>query len=356
MKKVQTATPVEIPEEDRVVLDNWSRSFKVEHRLRQRARIVLKCAAGKASRAVAREVGCTPGTASHWRVRYALEGLAGLKDLPRKGAKPVYTVETDRRILEKLNETPPSGYARWSAPLLSEELADVSDQYIWRFLRAQKIDLVGRKSWCISRDPDFAAKAAEIVGLYLNPPENALVLSVDEKPSIQALERAQGYLKLPDGKTLTGHSHNYKRHGTSTLFAALEVATGKVLGKHTKRRRRKEFLAFMNEVVAAYPDQELHVILDNLNTHKPKNDRWLARHPNVRFHFTPTSASWLNQIEIWFSILAGKSLKGASFTAVPQLRDHISAFIERYNQTAKPFCWKKTTVSQKGFAQCLMNL
>ena len=190
----------------------------------------------------------------------------------------------------------------------------------------------------------------------LAPPKNAIVLAVDEKPSIQAQERAQGYLKLPNGRTLTGQSHNYKSHGTTTLFAALNEATGKVRGKHAKRWRRKEFLAFMRDIVAAYPDQEIHVILDNLNTHKPKNDRWLSRRENVYFHFTPTSASWLNQVEIWFSILAGQSLKGASFTAIDQLRDHISELIESYNEKATPFCWQKTTVSQKGLTKCLTDL
>jgi len=220
-------------------------------------------------------------------------------------------------------------------------------QQVWRVLRAQKIDLAGRKSWCESNDPAFAAKAADIVGLYLAPPENAVVICVDEKPSIQALERAQGYLKLPNGRTLTGHSHDYKRNGTSTLFAAFEVATGKVTAAHKKRRRRVEFLAFMNQAVAAWPDQEIHVVLDNLNTHKPKNDRWLARHRNVQFHFTPTRASWLNQVEIWFSILEGQSLHGASFTSVAQLRRHIDAFIEAYNETSEPFAWTKAKVHQK---------
>jgi DDE superfamily endonuclease len=161
---------------------------------------------------------------------------------------------------------------------LARELGDIHEQYIWRFLRAQKIDLSGRKSWCESNDPEFVSKAADIVGLYMMPPDNAVVLSVDEKPSIQALERAQGYLKLPNGRAMAGQSHDYKRHGTTTLFAALEVATGKVVGRHYRRRRRIEFLDFMNRIVAAYPDRELHVILDNLSTHKPKRDQWLARH------------------------------------------------------------------------------
>jgi len=197
---------------------------------------------------------------------------------------PKYGPETGLRILVLLDEKPPPGFANWTAPLLAAALGDVHEQYIWRFLRAQKIDLSGRKSWCESNDPDFVAKAAEIVGLYMAPPENAVVIAVDEKPSIQALERAQGYLKLPNGRAMTGQSHDYKRHGTTTLFAALDVATGKVIGRHTKRRRRIEFLAFMNEIVAAYKGCHIHVVLDNLSTHKPKHDRWLARHKNVTFH------------------------------------------------------------------------
>src|SRR5262245_36489527 len=156
-----------------------------------------------------------------------------------------------------------------------------------------------------------------------------------------------GYLRLPTGRALTGHSHDYKRNGTSTLFAAFEVATGKVTVAHKKRRRRVEFLDFMNDTVAINGDTALHVILDNLNTHKPKNDRWLKRNPNVHFHFTPTRASWLNQVEIWFSILEGKSLHGASFNSVAQLREHIDAFIEAYNENAKPFVWTKAKVHQR---------
>ena len=210
-------------------------------------------------------------------------GLAGLDETGDRGAEPKYTAETGKRILALLDQPPPEGYARWTGPLLAAALGDVDVQYVWRFLRAQKIDLAGRKSWCESNDPEFVAKAADVVGLYMAPPENAIVICVDEKPSIQALERAQGYLKLPNGRALTGHSHDYKRNGTTTLFAAFEVATGKVTAAHKKRRRRVEFLDFMNDIVAAHPDTAIHVVLDNLNTHKPKNDRWLKRHPNVHF-------------------------------------------------------------------------
>jgi transposase len=347
MTSIPDATNVLLTEEERAELDALARSTKTEHRLRQRARIVLLAAEGVATRAIGREVGCTTGTASKWRVRYAGQRLAGLDETGNRGNDPKYTGETDKRILAVLDSPVPDGFARWTGPLIAAALGDVDVQYVWRFLRARNIDLAARKSWCESNDPDFAAKAAEIVGLYLDPPENALVLAVDEKPSIQALERRQGYLKLANGRALTGQSHDYKRHGTTTLFAAFDVATGAVSGRHYKRQRRIEFLDFMNRILATHPGREIHVILDNLNTHKPKDDRWLKRHPNVCFHFTPTKASWLNQVEIWFSILAGKALSGASFDSVAGLRAHIEAFIAGYNETARPFIWQKSQVHQK---------
>ena len=335
--------------EDRAVLEAVVRAPTSEQREVFRARIVLLAGEGRPTRAIARELGTMPRTVSNWRGRYAREGLAGLADRPRPGPKPKYDADTGRRILAVLEREPPAGFARWTGPLIAAELGDVHEQQVWRFLRQQRIDLDASKSWCESDDVEFAAKAADIVGLYLAPPENAIVLCVDEKPSIQALERAQGYLKLPNGRALTGRSHDYRRHGTTTLFAALEVATGKVEAVHKRRRRRVEFLDFMNGIVAAYPDQQIHVVLDNLNTHKPKDDRWLRRHENVHFHFTPTRASWLNQVEVWFSILAAASLSGASFTSVAQLRGHIDDFIDAYNANATPFVWTKTEVHQHRF-------
>jgi transposase len=346
-RSIPEATPIVLTEEERAKLDGLARSTKTEHRLRQRARIVLLAAGGMATAAIGRTVGCTTGTASKWRVRYAAARFAGLSEIGNRGAAPKYTAATGKRILAVLDAPVPAGQARWSGPLIAERLGDVDVQHVWRFLREQKIDLAARKSWCESHDPEFAAKAAEIVGLYLDPPRNALVLAVDEKPSIQALERKQGYLKLPSGRALTGQSHDYKRHGTTTLFAAFDIATGKVSGRHYSRRRRVEFLDFMNRLVAQHPGREIHVVLDNLNTHKPNDDRWLKRHRNVHFHFTPTRASWLNQVEIWFSILAGKSLAGASFNSIVQLKAHIDAFIATYNDTAKPFVWTKSKVHQK---------
>jgi len=346
---IPIAAEVRLTPEDRAVLEARLRAPTTAQRDALRARIVLLAGEGRSTRSIAQTVGTMPRTVSLWRGRYAREGLAGLADRRRRGPKPKYTAATGKRILAVLERPPPAGFGRWTGGLIAADLGDVHEQQVWRFLREQGIDLDGKKSWCESDDAEFVAKAADVVGLYMAPPKDAIVICVDEKPSIQALERAQGYLKLPNGRTLSGHSHDYTRHGTTTLFAALDLANGKVLAAHKKRRRRVEFLDFMNRIVADYPDHEVHVVLDNLNTHKPKDDRWLRRHRNVHFHFTPTRASWLNQVEIWFSILAGKSLRGASFTSIAQLRKHIDAFIETYNADASPFVWTKAVVHQHRF-------
>jgi transposase len=322
----------------------------------RRARILLAAADGEQTVSIAERLGERATTVSKWRQRFAKRRLAGLNDLPRSGQPRRYDAGTEARVLGMLDEIPPDGYSQWNGRLLAAALGDVSVDQVRRVLRAHKIQLQRKRSWCISTDPQFGPKAADVVALYLHPPENALVLSVDEKPHIQALERAQGYLRLPNGTALRGVSHEYKRHGTSTLFAALEVMTGKVFARHTTRRRRREFLAFMNEVVALYPERELHIVLDNLSTHKPKHDRWLARHPNVHFHFTPTHASWLNQIECWFSILSRAALQGASFTSPAELRAAIDRFIEAYNEIAEPFEWTKTEVHPVSPKRYIANL
>ena len=217
---IPDAIEVHLTRKERVELEARLRAGTTEQRQLLRIRIVLEAAEGWGTRDIARELDTTPTTVSLWRGRFARERLAGLEDLPRSGAPRIYDVETDRRIRAILDQPPPRGFARWNGPLIAEALDDVDVQYVWRSLRKQKIDLGGRKSWCESNDPQFAVKAADVVGLYLAPPKNAVVLCVDEKPSIQALERAQGYLKLPNGRTLMGHSHDYKRNGTTTLFAS----------------------------------------------------------------------------------------------------------------------------------------
>lgn len=338
------ATPIILTAEEEQALNQWVRSAKTEQRLVLRSRIILLATEGMTTRAIARELDVRPATVSKWRMRFAKDRLLGLQDAPRPGAGRRYDEATEKQILAMLDKEPPSGNATWTGRLLAEALGGVSKHHVWRVLRKHGIHLQRRRSWCISTDPEFTPKAADIVGLYLDPPDNAVVLCVDEKPHIQALERAQGWLRLPNGKALTGFNHGYKRHGTTTLFAALNVASGQVKAGHYKRRRRREFLEFMNEVIADYPDQEIHVILDNLNTHKPKRDGWLARHKNVHFHYTPTYASWLNQIEIWFSILSRRALKGASYTSPQQVRNAIDRFVKAYNDKTAPFEWKKKKV------------
>jgi transposase len=341
------STPVRLSGEESGVLERNVRAAKTEQRLAFRSRIVLLAAGGTGTNAIATQLQVSPATVSKWRLRFARQGLVGLLDAPRSGAPARYTAETERRILAKLDEPVPRGETTWTARLLARELGDVSADQVWRVLRRHGIHLQRRRSWCVSTDPAFAEKAADIIGLYLAPPEKALVICVDEKPSIQALERAQGYLRFADGQTFRGFSDRYKRHGTTTLFGALEVATGLVRTGHYQRRRRIEFLDFMNKLVADYPaDQEIHVILANLSTHSKKGGTWLARHPNVRFHFTPTNASWLNQIEIWFSILTQRVLAGGSFSSAKELRDAIDRFTTAYCEDCYPFVWTKETVHQ----------
>ena len=351
------AAVISLSPEEKSTLECWSRPGRCAPRFRQRARMILLAAGGTATKDIARQLSTRPTRVSQWRTRFAKSRMAGLQDKPRPGRveRLRYKPETTARILARINEPPPEGYATWTGTLVAAALKDVTEAKVWQVLRSQKISLARRKSWCVSTDPEFVTKAADIVGLYLNPPENAVVLCVDEKPCIQALERAQGWIRLPNGKALTGFSHEYQRHGTTTLFAALETATGLVKASTFPRRRRREFLDFMNEIMEVYGEREVHVILDNLNTHKPKEDRWLARHPNVHFHFTPTHASWLNQVEIWFSILSRQALRTASFTSVGQLNEAISRFVEAYNPKAHPFEWTKAEVKQQGL-RCYLGI
>jgi transposase len=266
-----------------------------------------------------------------------------------------YGSELRDRVLAQLELPAPAGMASWDGGSLALALG-VSDHAVWRVLRKQGVQLQRHRSWCVSTDPEFAAKAADIIGLYLNPPQNALVLSVDEKPSIQALERARGYVHTSSGKIVQGLKSTYKRHGTINLFAALEVATGIIRGKTTQTKKRADFQAFMDEVIADQPpDRQIHVILDNLNTHKENND-WLAAHPNVTLHFTPTSASWLNQVEIWFGIFQRKTLRNASFGSIYQLIKAIGDFTAAYNENAAPFIWRKREVKGSQLRNTIVNL
>lgn len=351
----KTAPIPQCSETDRQVLQEWARSRTMESRLVERARIVLGCLEGTPVNTVAESLQVRPNTVIDWRRRFEREGVAGLRDRPRPGKPPRYTAEFRRQVLAALEQPPPRGQAQWDGPTVARHLRQ-SVHAVWRVLRKEGICLARQRSWCVSTDPEFAAKAADIVGLYLNPPQQALVLSVDEKPSMQALERRTGYVETSSGKIVRGFKSTYKRHGTLNLFAALEVATGTVHTQTTAQKRRIEFLEFMDRVVEGLPaGKDLHVILDNYCIHK-KNDAWLAAHPNVSFHFTPTSASWLNQVEIWFGILGRKALRGASFCNLEQLRQAIEDFVAAYGPTAKPFLWRKREVKGSQLRNTIVNL
>lgn len=342
-------------EKDRLLIEEWAKSRTMESRLVERAKIIRRCLSGEPVKKIVQELKVRPNTVIDWRRRFDAKGIPGLTDLPRSGKPPKYTAEFRNEVLATLEIPPPLGQSVWDGPALAKHLG-ASVHAVWRVLRKKGICLSRQRSWCVSTDPEFAAKAADIVGLYLNPPEKALVISVDEKPSIQALERSTGYVETDNGKIVRGFKSTYKRHGTLNLFAALEVATGAIHTETTKLKRRVEFLEFMDNVMAELPaDREVHVILDNYCIHK-RNNAWLATHPNVFFHFTPTSASWLNQVEIWFGIMSRKALRGASFNSTEDLAKAINDFITAYGPTAKPFAWRKREVKGSQLKNTIVNL
>jgi len=337
------------------LIDEWAKSRTMETRLVERAKIIQRCLRGDPVKKIAQELDVRPNTVIDWRRRFAVKGIAGLKDLPRSGKPPRYTAEFRNTVLKSLELPPPMGQSVWDGPAIANHLG-ASVHAVWRVLRKEGICLARQRSWYVSTDPEFAAKAADIVGLYLNPPEKALVTSVDEKPSIQALERATGYVETDSGKIVRAFKSTYKRHGTLNLFVALEVATGAIHTETTKRKRRVEFLEFMDSIIAELPtDKEVHVILDNYCIHK-RNDLWLAAHPNVFFHFTPTSASWLNQVEIWFGIMTRKALRGASFKSTDDVAKAINDFVTVYRSTAKPFVWRKREIKGSQLKNTIVNL
>ena len=322
----------------------------------ERARIVLACLEGKEIQQVARETGASIPTVSKWRRRFSQDGVHGLHDRPRSGKPATYDAAFRDRVLALLEQPPPAGLGQWDGRAVAETLC-ASVHAVWRLLRREGIYLQRLRTWCVSTDPEFAPKAAEVVGLYLNPPLNALVLSVDEKPSIQAIQRPSGYVETDSGAVVRAMKSTYKRNGTLNLFAALEIASGQVYTQTTDQKKRVDFRRFLDAVIAELPaDKDIHVILDNYCTHK-RNDDWLARYEGrIHFHFTPTSASWLNQIEIWFGLLTRKALRGASFASKDQLRSAIEAFVAKTNEHPKPFHWRKREVKGSQLRNTIVNL
>lgn len=336
------AVPIELSPEQDGQLRLLLRAGSTSQQLALRARIVLLAADGATNRVIASETGASLPTVGVWRARFAREGMPALGDRPRSGRPRVIDEAAVQRVVAKTLEPPPEGVSHWSVRLLARELG-MSPVTVHRIWRAHKLKPHQTRSFKYSRDPELAAKVVDIVGLYLNPPENALVLCVDEKTQIQALDRTQPMLPLRPGSP-ERRTHDYKRHGITSLFAALEVGTGQVVGACYARHRHQEFLAFLRRIVREFPGAELHLVLDNSSTHTtPEVRRWLRRHPRVQFHFTPTGASWMNMVETWFSILTRRQVRRGSYGSVSDLIRKIQRFIDHYNQHANPFVWTKTS-------------
>jgi transposase len=335
------ALPLSVNESDLEILRALARTRTAEQRLVQRARIILRAAEGMPNRRIAAEVGVAPMTVLLWRDRYARAGLTGLADEPRPGRPPTYGRAERDRVIALTLEPPSDGTTHWSARRLGERLG-MSETTVWRIWQTVGLKPHRTETFKFSADPDLETKIRDIVGLYLDPPERAIVLSVDEKTQIQALDRTQPMLPLRPGQ-VERHTHDYKRNGTTSLFAALNVATGEVTQEARARHTATDFLAFLRRIDRVYPDQDLHVILDNVSTHKtPAVRAWLERHPRITFHFTPTSASWLNQVETWFSVLTRQAIRRGSFTSVKELITKIDSFTGQWNGGATPFIWVKT--------------
>jgi transposase len=326
-------------EGDRDELVGLTRSSAGRAGLAARARIVLLAAGGTPNVDIARLVGVSRPTVNTWRIRYAEHGMAGLADEKRSGRKR--SVDPRRIVTETLTPPPARlGVTHWSSRLLADRLgtSHVTVAAAWK--------RYGVKPWKaetfkFSTDPELEAKVTDVVGLYLRPPENAIVLCVDEKSQIQALNRTQKTLPMQPGHA-EQRTHDYVRHGTTTLFAALEIATGKVTGLCKNRHRHQEFLAFLKHVARAYPDRELHLVMDNYAAHKHPNVKvWLASNPRIHVHFTPTSGSWLNLVEVWFSIIEKQAIHRGSFPSVRDLMIKIRDFINGWNNRCHPFIWTK---------------
>jgi transposase len=306
-----------------------------------RARIILMSADGVSGADIAMRLGVTQVHVSRVRMRFLSSGVDGLATRAKAGRKDhAVSPETVDRIIQMALSPPPPGRTRWTTRLIAREV-NLTSWTISKILRKHEIKPHLLRTYKVSRDPAFAQKVRDVVGLYLNPPENAVVLSLDEKTQVQALERSQLPLPLRQGRAVR-HTHDYKRHGVIDLYAALNVLTGEVTHACTESHTAADFLAFMKLVARRQPRRELHVIIDNSSTHStPAVQAWLARNPRIHFHYTPTSSSWLNQVEAFFGILTKQSLSLTHFPSKKALRDHIEAYIASWNESPTPFLWTK---------------
>jgi transposase len=334
-----TAEPLLLRDNDREELVVLTRSSSVGAGLAARARIVLLAAEGTPNVEIARLVGVSRPTVNAWRTRYAERGLPGLAEEKRSGRKR--SIDQRWIVAETLRPPPASlGVTHWSSRLLANRLG-TSHVTITEAWKRYGVKPWKAETFRFSTDPELEAKVTDVIGLYLAPPENAIVLCCDEKSQIQALNRTQKTLPMQPGHA-EQRTHDYVRHGTTTLFAALEIATGRITGVCKNRHRHQEFLAFLKHVARAYPDGELHLVMDDYAAHKhPNVNAWLAGNPRIHVHFTPTSGSWLNLVEVWFSIIERQAIHRGSFPSVRDLMIKIRAFIDGWNDRCHPFIWTK---------------
>jgi transposase len=335
-------TPLELSEEEEQELHRLARRRKTAQALALRARIVLAAAEGRSNREVAAALGITRVTAGKWRRRFLERGLAGLVDEPRPGPPRRVSDEDVERVVVMTLESQPQGATHWSTRSMAQACG-LSQSTVHRIWRAFGLQPHRSESFKLSTDPFFIEKVRDIVGLYLDPPDRALVLCVDEKSQIQALDRTQPLLPMRPGQ-VERRTHDYRRHGTTTLFAALDVATGEVIGRVERRHRSQEFLRFLKQVDRETPpDLDVHLILDNYGTHKTQAvQRWLLRHPRFHVHFTPTYSSWLNLVERWFALLTERQLRRGVFRSTTELERAIERYLEHHNRDPKPFIWTKS--------------
>jgi transposase len=337
---MRRACTITLTAEDRATLQRWSRSRRIEARLVERARIVLLAAEGRENKDIAGELGVTRATVGRWRHRFADHGIAGIeRDAPRGGRPPKTRDELAKKIVEMTTRQKPANATHWSTRSLAEALG-TNRSMVNRVWRANGLKPHLARTFKVSNDPRFAEKLLDVVGLYLDPPEHALVLCVDEKSQIQALDRTQKSLPIYPGRCAT-MTHDYKRNGTTTLFAALDMLEGRLIGQCMPRHRHQEFIKFLKQIDAETPaDLDLHLIVDNYATHKhPKVKAWLKRHKRFHLHFIPTSSSWLNLVERWFREITDKRIRRGVFKSVAQLIEAIRAYIEEHNENPRPFVW-----------------
>lgn len=329
---------------ERETLEGWARRPKTAQALALRARIVLACASGMSNMDVSRELRVSPPTVTKWRRRFVDDRLEGLSDEPRPGAPRTITDQQVEQVINKtLEEAPPHRDTHWSTRSMAEAVG-MSQTAISRIWRAFDLKPHLVQTWKLSTDPEFVGKVRDVVGLYLDPPENALVLCVDEKSQMQAIDRTAPILPVMP-TTPARMTHDYVRNGTTSLFAALDVATGTVISQHHRRHRHQEFLKFLKTIDNNTPaDLDLHLICDNYATHKtPAVKKWLLRHPRFHVHFTPTSASWLNLVERFFAELTNRKLRRSAHRSVAALEADVRAWINDWNNDPTPFVWTKTT-------------